>query len=240
MNKNTVQLMAIIKKELRIYFNSPIAYIFLVALLGFTFWMFFRTFFVVGQIELRSFFDLLPWTFLLLIPAMTMRLWAEEKRGGTIETLLTSSTPIPVIVMAKFLASLLFLFIALAATLLLPIVISTLGNIDWGAVLIAYLGALFLGAGYISIGLVISAFTNNQIVAFILSVVACFTLYIIAQPIVTFSLPSWIIPIIDFASFGAHYDSITRGVVDTRDIIYFVTFIALMLYFNSYILISKR
>lgn len=234
------QFSSIVKKELRIYFNSPIGYIFLVALLGFCFWMFFRSFFVVGQVDMRNFFGLLPWIFILLIPAMTMRLWAEESRQGTIETLLTSSIPLPLIVFAKFCASLSFLLITLLGTLALPLAISTLGNLDWGAVIAAYIGIILLGSAYISLGLLISATTKNQIVSFILSALICFVLFILSQPIVTYSLPSFVVPFINFFSFGAHYDSITRGILDTRDLIYLISFTALMLYINAQLLYNRR
>lgn len=236
----STQLKAIIQKELRIYFNSPIAYIFVVAFLGFTFWLFFRDFFLVGQAEVSYMFGILPWIYLFLIPAMTMRMWAEEKRGGTIENLLTSSTPLSISVSAKFLASMIFLLITLIATLPLPIIVSYLGDLDWGATLTAYLGALLLGGGYISIGLLLSSITNNQIIAYIVSAIACFVLYIIAQPLVTISLPNYLIPVIDFISFGSHYDSIIRGVIDTKDLVYYLSFIIFMLYLNAYVLFTKR
>lgn len=234
------QYLAVIKKELRIYFNSPIAYIFLVALLGFSFWMFFRSFFLVGQMDLRNFFGLLPWTFLLLIPAMTMRLWSEESKQGTIETLLTSSIPLPVVVLAKFKASVIFLSIALVATFLLPISLMSVGNLDWGATIASYIGILLLGSAYLSLGQLISSLNKNQIVSFILTAIICFALFILSQPIVTYSLPSILVPFINFFSFGSHYESITRGVLDTRDVIYYLTFIALMLYTNAQVLYVRR
>lgn len=240
MNKTITQLKSLITKELRVYFNSPIAYIFVVALLGFMFWYFFRNFFLVGQADMRSFFDLMPWIFLFLIPALTMRLWSEEIRQGTIETLLTSSIPLPIVVIGKYLASIIFLLISLALTLILPIVISFIGNLDWGVVLVAYFGTLLLGSAYITIGLLVSSITRNQIVAFILSVVISFALYIISQPIVTFSLPASIVPVIDFVSFGSHYSSIIRGVIDSRDVIYYLSFTSLLLYINTQILLLKR
>jgi len=240
MNKTTTQLKSLITKELRVYFNSPIAYIFVVALLGFMFWYFFRNFFLVGQADMRAFFDLMPWIFLFLIPALTMRLWSEEIRQGTIETLLTSSVPLYIVVIGKYLASMIFLLISLALTMVLPIVISSIGNLDWGVVLVAYFGTLLLGSAYITIGLLVSSLTRNQIVAFIISVVISFTLFIISQPIVTYSLPAYVVPFIDFISFGSHYSSIIRGVIDSRDVIYYLSFTALLLYINTQILSLKR
>jgi len=239
-SKSFLQFYAIVKKELRLYFNTPIAYIFVMVLLGLTFWLFFRNFFLVGQVDMRSFFNFLPWTFLFLIPAMTVRLWSEESRQGTIETLLTSSSSLQTTVLAKFAASVSFLFIALITTLPLPIVLSFIGKLDWGATLVSYLGILLMGSSYIALGLLISAVTKNQIVSFILSVLACFFLFILAQPVVTYSLPTIVVEVINFISFGAHYESITRGVIDSRDVLYYLSFIALTLYFNTYLLYNKR
>jgi ABC-2 type transport system permease protein len=239
-SNSSVQIQALIKKELQVYFNSPIAYIFVVVFLGFLFWWFFRNFFLVNQADLSSFFQILPWIYLFLIPALTMRLWSEEKRQGTIETLLTSSIPLYLTVISKFLASVIFLLITLVATLPLPLIISTLGKLDWGVVICGYLGALLIGSAYISVGLLISATGNNQIVSFIVSALICFILFVIAQPFVTYSLPTYVVPVINFISFGSHYDSIIRGVIDTRDLIYYLSFSILMLYINSYILVTKR
>lgn len=195
----------LIKKELRLYFNSPIAYIFLVIFLVFSNWFFFRGFWLVKQADLRQLFELLPWVYLFLIPALTMRLWSEEYRSGTIETLLTSSLPLAKIIIGKFLASLAFLGIALLATLPLVISVAYVGSPDFGATLVAYFGALLLGANLIAIGLLASALTNNQIVAFLLTVIASFALFIIGQDIVTYSLPGWIAPILSYVSLSAHY-----------------------------------
>ncbi|MDD3066359.1 MAG: ABC transporter permease [Candidatus Gracilibacteria bacterium] len=233
-------LSALIRKELRLYFNSPIAYIFIVVFISFSMWMFFRGFFLTNQADLRGYFDFLPWIFLFLIPANTMRMWAEEYRQGTVETLLTSSLPIHFAVLGKFLASLAFLGLALLLTFLLPISISFIGNLDWGVILVAYLGVFLLGAAYTALGLFISSITNNQIVAFILAVIVTFAFYILGSSIVTFALPGFITGILQAISLGNHYDSIIRGVVDTRDIIYYLSFIGFFLLLNYYVLKSRR
>jgi len=233
-------LSALIRKELRLYFNSPIAYIFIVVFISFSMWMFFRGFFLTNQADLRGYFDFLPWIFLFLIPANTMRMWAEEYRQGTVETLLTSSLPIHFAVLGKFLASLAFLGLALLLTFLLPISISFIGNLDWGVILVAYLGIFLLGAAYTALGLFISSITNNQIVAFILAVIVTFAFYILGSSIVTFALPGFITGILQAISLGNHYDSIIRGVVDTRDIIYYLSFIGFFLLLNYYVLKSRR
>ena len=231
---------AILKKELRLYWNSPIAYVFIIAFLGISFWFFFRTFFLVGQTEMRPFFNLLPWIYLFIIPALTMRSWSEEYRQGTIETLLTSSLSYVKIILGKFTATTIFLAITLIATLSLPISISFIGNLDIGTVFVGYLGALFLGMLYIAIGLFISSMFNNQIVSFIISVIACFILFVIGEPIVTFSLAGFFAPILEFIGVGSHYDAMVRGVIDTKDLIYYLSVSALFLYLNLQVLLFKK
>ena len=230
------QLCALVQKELRQYFNSPIAYIFIVAFLAFSMWFFFRTFFLIGQNDVRGFFGFLPWIFLFLLPALTMRMWSEEFKQGTIETLLTSSIPVCKAVMGKFIAATKFLGLVLLLTLTLPISLSFLGSLDWGVVFTSYVGAMFLGMSYIALGLLMSALTNNQIVAFIVSVIASFFFYILGETFITFALPSFIVPVFEFVGLGAHYDSIIRGVIDTRDVLYYISFIGLCLFFNVQVL----
>jgi ABC-2 type transport system permease protein len=233
-------MFALIQKELRAYWNSPIAYIFIGVFLVTSFWFFFRTFFLMGQADMRGFFDLLPWIFLFLIPALTMRIWSEEYKQGTIELLMTSSLSMRSIVLGKFFAVVLFFLLAMAATLSLPLSVSLVGNLDIGATMAGYIGSLLLGISYIAIGVFISSCTKNQIVAFIMSVVVCFIFFIIGQPIVIFALPGFIAPIFEFISLGAHYDSIVRGVVDTRDVIYYLSIIGLFLYLNKLSLLARR
>lgn len=231
---------ALVRKELKLYWNSPIAYIFIVTFLGFVMWLFFRGFFLVNQADMRQFFGIIPWVFLFLIPALTMRMWSEEYRTGTIEILLTSSITIREAVLAKFLASLIFLAITLSATVMLPLSITLIGALDWGVVLTSYLGALLLGSAYLAIGVALSAFTQNQIVAFIISILTCFTFFIIGDPIVTFKLSSLLTPIFEFFSLSTHYSSIMRGVVDSRDLIFYFSFIGFFLYLNVQILKLKK
>ena len=234
------KFITLVQKEIRIYFNSPIAYIFLVVFLSFSAWFFFRTFFLIEQAEVRGLFGILPWVFLFLIPALTMRIWAEEFRQGTIETLLTSSVTLNQIIFAKAFACFLFLILSLLLTLSIPISISLIGPLDWGVVFTAYAGALLLGSAYIALGLFMSALTNNQIVAFILTVIIAFGCFIIGESFVTFSLPGNLASLFEFLGLGAHYSSIMRGVIDSRDIIYYISFIGFFLYFNKLTLETKR
>ncbi len=237
---NTEKIKALIKKELRAYFNSPIAYIFLIVFLLLSSWLFFRTFFLVGQTEMRGFFGILPWIFLFLIPALTMRLWSEEYRQGTIETLLTSSVSVEEAVLGKAVGSFIFLALALLLTFPVAISLSFVGNLDWGVVLAAYFGALLMGMAYISLGLFISSLTRNQIVAFIISVLVMFAFLILGDGIVTAFLPTWLGSLCKTLSLGTHYNSILRGVIDTRDLIFYLSFIGLFLLLNIQTLKTKR
>lgn len=221
------KISSIIQKEFRIFFNSAIGYVFLAVFLGFSGWLFFRTFFLFGQADLRAFFLFLPWTFLFLIPAFTMRAWAEETRAGTIETLFTSGLASIKIILAKGLSMLLFLALALFLTLPFAISVSFLGNLDWGVVLISYLGALLLGLSYITLGLLISALTRNQIVAFLISVLLCFAFYIIGENFITVFFPAPMAEILTNLGLGAHYKSMIRGVIDTRDLLFYLGFISI-------------
>ncbi|MBU2416256.1 ABC transporter permease subunit, partial [Patescibacteria group bacterium] len=170
MNKKYLKTIYILfKKELISYFNSPIAYIFIGVFLIVGNWLFFNYFFLIGQASMRNYFAILPWIFLFLSPAITMRLWAEEKKSGTIEFLLTLPITDWQAVLSKFFGALVFMFIALLLSITLPITVAILGNVDLGPIIGSYLGALFLGGSYLALGLFISSLTKNQIIAFILS-----------------------------------------------------------------------
>jgi len=231
---------AVFKKEFRSYFNSPIAYIFITAFLVFSGWLFFRGFFLIGQATMRPFFSILPWEFLFFVPAVTMRLWAEEKKMGTMELLMTLPLNDWEIVLGKFLAAFLFLAITVLLTFTFPLTLYYLGQPDLGPILGGYIGALLMGAAYLSIGLFISSLTENQIVAFILSVFACFGLFIIGEPIVLTALPGWLAGFFSFLGLGAHFQSIGRGVIDSRDIIYYLSVIIFFLFLNTRFVESRK
>ncbi len=220
------------KKELMSYFNSPIAYIFIGVFLIVGNWLFFNSFFLVGQASMRNYFSLLPWIFLFLAPAITMRLWAEEKKSGTIEFLLTLPLTDWQVVLAKFFSALTFLFFSLLLSLTMPLSIAWLGNLDKGPVIGSYLGALFLGGSYLALGLFISSLTKNQIIAFILGLVACFFAFIIGADFVLASSPALLVPVMKFLGLGSHFNNIAKGVIDTKDIIYYFSFIFLFLWLN--------
>lgn len=227
------------KKELISYFNSPIAYIFIGVFLIAGNWLYFNVFFLIGQASFRNYFAILPWLFLFLAPALTMRLWAEEKKSGTIESLLTLPLTDWQVVLAKFLSALAFLFLSLLLSLTIPISISYLGNLDKGPVIGGYLGALFLGGSYLALGLFISSLTKNQIIAFILGLAACFLAFIIGADFILMSLPAALAPLMKYLSLGSHFNNIAKGVIDTKDVIYYLSFIFLFLWLNVRV-IEKR
>lgn len=230
----------ITKKELRSYFNSPLAYIFIDVFLVLTAWLFFQNYFVVGQADMRSYFGLIPWIFLFLVPAITMRLWAEEKKMGTVEILLTMPVKDVHIVLGKYFASLLFLAIALALSFMIPVVVLWSGPADLGVIIASYVGTVFLGGAYVALGIWISAFTDNQIIAFILSIVAAFLFFIIGQMFVLQTIPDFLVPIFQFLGLGTHFDSIARGVIDTRDILFYLSFIGFFLFLNVQQIVGRR
>lgn len=227
-------------KELKSYFNSPIAYIFISVFLVVGNWLFFNSFFVIGQANIRGYFGLLPWIFLFLSPALTMRLWAEEKKSGTIEFLLTLPISNWQVVIAKFLSSLSFLSIALLTTITLPITIATLGNVDWGPIIGGYLGALFLGGAYLALGLFVSSLTKNQIIAFIIGLVASFVAYMIGADFVLMGSPKFLTPIMKFLGLGSHFYNIAKGVIDTKDILYYLSFIFVFLFLNAKVIETRN
>jgi len=227
------------KKELMSYFNSPIAYIFIAVFLVVGNWLFFKGFFIMGQASMRAYFDFLPWMFLFLAPAITMRLWAEEKRSGTIEFLLTLPVTDWQVVLAKFFSALAFMAIALLMSLTVPISVASLGNLDWGPVIGGYIGSILLGAAYLALGLFISSLTKNQIIAFVLGLVISFSFFIIGVDFVLIGVPDFLAPIMKFMGLGGHFYNIAKGVIDTKDMIYYGSFIYLFLWLNTRVIESR-
>jgi ABC-2 type transport system permease protein len=225
-------VLAITKKELKDYFNSPLAYIFISIFLVAAGWLFWRNFFLYGQASMRYYFALLPWLFLFLIPALTMKLWAEEKKLKTQEVLFTWPINDYEAVLGKFLAGVIFLLIALLLSLSIPISISQMGELDWGIIIASYLGSLLLGAVFLAIGLFISSLTDNQIISFIVSVALCFAVFIISEDIVLYVLPGFLVNFFQYLGLGYHFASINRGVLDSRDLLYYFSIIFIFIYLN--------
>ena len=219
------KIRAVALRELRAYFNSPIAYVFLLVFAGAALFTFFNigAFFARGQADLRGLFEAIPLLTLLLVPALTMRLWAEETKQGTIETLLTFPVRDVELVAGKFLASWALLAVALLLTLPLAVTVSFLGNLDWGPVIGGYLGALLLGAAYLAVGQFISAITENQILAFILAFVFCFALYGLGTELFSGLFSDRTGAILRALGSGSRFESIARGVIDLRDILYYLS-----------------
>jgi ABC-2 type transport system permease protein len=239
-------VMAVIKRELGGYFGSPVAYVFIVIFLllcgFFTFSV--SHFYELGQADLRAFFEWHPWIFLFLIPAVAMRLWADEWRTGTIELMLTLPITLKEVILGKFLAAWLFIAIGLFLTFPLVLTVLYLGAPDLGAILCAYLGSFLMAGAYLSVGSMTSSFTRNQVISFILSLVICLFLVLAGWSPVTDVLsgwaPAWIVDVVSGFSFMPHFASIQRGVLDLRDLAYYLSVIFFMLFVNGVILQNRR
>ena len=217
----------IMRRELASYFATPLAYVFILIFLllanAFTFYL--GGFFERGQADLQWFFYWHPWLYLFLIPAISMRLWAEERKSGSIELLMTQPVTLWEAVLGKYFAAWIFAALALALTFPMWITVNYLGKPDNGTILAAYIGSLLLAGGYLAIGSCMSALTNNQVIAFILGVVACFVVLLAGFPLVLDAFrswaPQWFVDAIASLSFLTHFDSIKKGVIDVRDLLYF-------------------
>jgi ABC-2 type transport system permease protein len=232
------------KKEFRSYFNSPSAYIFIVVFLVLISFLFFRAFFLIGQATMRDFFSLIPWIFLFFIPAVTMRLWAEEKKLGTMELLMTFPIRDHEAVIAKFLAAFAFILVTIVLTLPIPITLKLLVQpavgVDFGPIIGGYIGVLFLGGAYLSIGSFASSLTQNQIIGFIVGVTICFIMLIIGENIILMSVPLGLVPLFEYLGLASHFDSIARGVIDTRDVIYYLSIITFFIFLNIRVIESRK
>ena len=234
------------KRELAGYFGSAVAYVFIVIFLllcgFFTFSI--SHFYEFGQADLRAFFDWHPWIFLFLIPAVAMRLWADERRTGTIEVILTLPVTLTEVVLGKFVAAWLFIGMALVLTFPLVLTVIYLGDPDLGAIFSAYLGSFLMAGAYLSVGSMTSSLTRNQVISFILSVVICLFLVLAGWPPVTDVLagwaPLWLVDIVSGFSFMSHFESMQRGVIDLRDLIYYFSVISFMLFANGVVLQNRR
>jgi ABC-2 type transport system permease protein len=225
----------IMRRELASYFATPLAYVFILIFLvlanAMTFYL--GGFYELGQADLNPFFVFIPWLYLFLIPALSMKLWAEERKSGSIELLMTQPVSLYDAVLGKFLAAWIFTALALALTFPLWITVNYLGHPDNGAILAAYLGSLLLAGAFLAIGSCVSALTRNQVIAFILGVVICFAFLLAGYPLVLDVFRGWAPQVLTDAiaslSFYSHFDSIKKGVIDVRDLLYFAMLIGLFL-----------
>jgi ABC-2 type transport system permease protein len=236
----------VFRRELASYFATPVAYVFIVIFLLLAGWFTFYLggFFENGQADLVPFFSFHPWLYLFLIPAVAMRLWAEERKSGSIELLLTLPITMLQAVVGKFLAAWAFVGIALSLTFPLWITVNYLGDPDNGAILAGYVGSLLMAGSFLAIGSCISATTRNQVVAFILTVVVCLVLLLAGLPMVLdvlgVVLPQVIVDAIASLSFLTHFKAIGKGVIDLRDLLYFGLMIGFWLYANAVVIDLKK
>ena len=240
------QVLAIFKREFAAYFATPLAYVFIVIFLfamgAFTFYV--GRFYDNGIADLSVFFGYHPWLYLFLVPAVGMRLWADERRTGTVELLLTLPIPIWATVLGKFLAAWAFVAVALALTFPIWITVNVLGTPDNGVIVASYIGSLLMAGGYLAISAAISASTDNQVIAFVVSVAVCFLFTIAGAALVIDFFQLWapvvLVNTISSFSFLTHFQAITSGVIDLRDLFFFASLIALFLAVNVVLIDLKK
>jgi ABC-2 type transport system permease protein len=238
--------LTVFRRELASYFATPLAYIFIVIFLvlagALTFFV--GSFFERGQADLQPFFNFHPWLYLVLIPALGMRLWAEERKSGTIELLLTLPIPISAIVVGKFLAAWAFAGIALALTFPFWVTVAWLGHPDNGVILASYVGSFLMAGGFLAIGSCLSALTKNQVIAFVITAAVCFLFTVSGSTIVLGLLQNWapesLIATIGSFSFLTHFQSIIKGVIDLRDAVFFASVIGAFLLANVVLVDLKK
>lgn len=238
-------VLAITRRELAGYFATPVAVVFIVIFLVLQGVLTFNigNFFDRNQADLVPFFSFLPWVFLLLVPAITMRLWAEERRLGTIELLLTLPVTQAEAVIGKFLAAWAFCAVALALTFPFWVTVNVLGRPDNGVIAVGYLGALLVAAAFLSVGAALSAATKNQVIAFVLSVALCFVFAVASYPVVTDFLSRNVPALADVArglSVNERFADFTRGLVSLPDVVYFASFVVFFLALNTVILQARK
>jgi ABC-2 type transport system permease protein len=236
----------ILRRELSAYFTTPLAYIFTIIFLILTgiFTFYVGRFYERGQADLVSFFSHLPWLYLVLIPAISMRVWSEERKSGTIELLMTLPVRPITWVLAKYLAAWLFIAFALILTFPLWLTVNYLGDPDNGVIFASYIGAWFMAGGFLAVGSCLSAATKSQVLAFILTLLVCFIFVASGYPLVqeAFSgwAPNWLLDGLSHLSFLTRFDAIARGVIDLRDVLYFLSLIVLWLAATALVIDLKK
>ncbi len=236
----------VFRRELASYFATPLAFVFIVIFLvlagAFAFYL--GNFFERGQADLTPFFTFHPWLYLFLIPALSMRLWAEERKSGSLELLMTLPVTLWQAVLAKFTAAWVFAGLALLLTFPIWITVNYLGDPDNGAILAAYVGSFLMAGGFLAIGACLSATTRNQVIAFILKVVVCFAFLLSGLPMVLGLFQGWapqvLVDAVASFSFLTHFNSIAKGVIDLKDLVFFVALIAAWLAANAIVLDMKK
>ena len=239
-------MLTIFRRELASYFATPLAYVFIlifVALAG-VFTFYYGNFYQTGQADLGAFFAFHPWLYLFLVPPISMRLWAEERKSGSIELLMTLPVTIPQAVAGKFLAAWTFVGIALALTFPVWITVNYLGSPDNGVIVAAYIGSLLMAGAFLAIGACLSAATRNQVIAFIVTAVVCFIFLMAGSPFVLEAFQAWapqaLVDAVASLGFPTHFMSIVKGVIDLRDVVYFFAMMAFWLMANVIVLDLKK
>lgn len=240
------QMIAVLRRELSSYFATPLGYVFIFLFLfsmgAFTFYV--GNFFEAGNADLQAFFGFHPWLYLFFIPAISMRLWAEEQKSGTIELLMTLPIPLWSMVLGKYLAAWAFAGIGLALTFPVWLSVNFLGDPDNGVIFASYIGSFLMAGGYLAIGSCLSAVTRNQVIAFVLSVVVCFLFTVSGMALVLdfFALwaPQVVVSAVASFSFMTHFEAIMDGVIDLRDLIFYASLIGLWLAANGVVLEQKK
>ena len=239
-------IMAIFRREFSGYFSTPVAYVFIVIFLFLTgvFTFYVGAFYERNQADLEPFFNFHPWLYLFLIPAISMRLWSEERKTGTIELLMTLPIAIHEAVIGKFMAAWCFTAVAVVLTFPMWITVNYLGRPDNTVILASYIGSLLMAGGFLAIGSCISAFSKSQVIAFVISIVICFLFLLSGFPLVLDFFRAWapqaVVNAVASFSFLTHFESIKKGVIDVRDLIYFVTLICFWLYANVVVIESRK
>ena len=238
--------LAIFKRELHAYFATPVAYVFIVIFLLLTgvFSFYLGGFYEGNQADLDAFFQFHPWLYLFLIPAISMRLWAEERKAGTVELLMTLPVSLTQAVLGKYLAAWCFTTLALALTFPIWITVNYLGDPDNGVIVAGYLGSLLMAGGFLAIGGCFSALTKSQVVAFVLSMAVCFCFVLSGFPIVLDLFQAWmpqaLVDAIGSFSFLTHFSAIRKGVIDVRSLVYFLSLIAFWLYATTVAIDARK
>lgn len=234
----------IFRREFQAYFDSSIAYIFMIVFLLSSTWLFMAGFFLSGLADMRGYFDMLPWFALFFLPAVSMRLWSEDLRTGTMELLMTLPMRTWELVLGKYFAALAFFSITLAGTLVIPIVLALIGDPDSGAIVGGYLAGILLGGFYLAVGIFVSGLFKDQIAAFVVSLMLCLFFYFAGTGIVVATTDGWIHGLGTFMerniAVTSHFAEIQRGIIDMRNLAYFVSMTALFLVLNTLSLEGRR
>lgn len=232
------QISPVFKREFLGYFRSPVAYVFLsvfvFASIGLAFFV--GGFFKGNQATMQGYFSFYPWLFLFLIPAAGMRLWSEEKRVGTVELLFTLPITTLEAVLGKFIAAWAFLTLAILLSLPMAATIGYLGSPDWGIVFTTYLGSILMAGSYLGVCTLTSALTKNQVISFVLSVVVCFFIMLVGWSVftelLTAVMPVWLVDVLSNFSFMPHFESFSKGIIDPKDVVYFLSMMGFTLFLN--------